>query len=115
MPIHLATADEVSRVISQDTAPAFLLGAVAAFISVLIAHMNRMIDRINIIIARPDSEADGAHEGPAAGSTFAYEIDEPRQLNLPSLAASLPPRLLSWRSSVLSGDGAMNMVPAFCL
>lgn len=36
---------QLSQVISQVTAPAFLLGAVAAFISVLISRMNRIIDR----------------------------------------------------------------------
>ena len=39
------TAAQLSQVISQVTAPSFLLGAVAAFISVLISRMNRIIDR----------------------------------------------------------------------
>ena len=39
------TAAQLSQVISQVTAPAFLLGAVAAFTSVLISRMNRIIDR----------------------------------------------------------------------
>ena len=60
MPIDTSTLDHVSRVISEATAPAFLLGAVAAFVSVLITRMNRIVDRINVIIARPDSDADSA-------------------------------------------------------
>jgi hypothetical protein len=36
---------QLSQVIGQVTAPAFLLGAVAAFTSVLISRMNRIIDR----------------------------------------------------------------------
>jgi hypothetical protein len=36
---------ELSQIISQATAPAFLLGAVAAFISVLIGRLNRIVDR----------------------------------------------------------------------
>jgi hypothetical protein len=39
------TAAQLSQVIAQVTAPAFLLGAVALFISVLISRMNRIIDR----------------------------------------------------------------------
>jgi len=39
------TSTQLSQVIAQVTAPAFLLGAVAAFISVLISRMNRIIDR----------------------------------------------------------------------
>ena len=37
--------DQLSRIIGSVAAPAFLLGAVAAFISVLMARMNRVIDR----------------------------------------------------------------------
>jgi Protein of unknown function (DUF2721) len=37
---------QLSQVISHATAPAFLLGAVAAFVSVLIARMSGIIDRI---------------------------------------------------------------------
>jgi hypothetical protein len=43
---------ELSQTISQATAPAFLLGAVAAFISVLIGRLNRIVDRglaLNVI------------------------------------------------------------------
>lgn len=37
--------NQISQVISQATAPAFLLGALAAYTSVLIGRMNRAIDR----------------------------------------------------------------------
>jgi hypothetical protein len=60
MPVDAATADQLSQVISHATAPAFLLGAVAAFVSVLITRMNRIVDRANAIVARPDSDADSA-------------------------------------------------------
>src|SRR5215470_14136865 len=43
-----------SQVIAQVTAPAFLLGAVAAFISVLIARMNRIVDRSQALNAITD-------------------------------------------------------------
>lgn len=39
------TVTQISQVISQATAPAFLLGALAAYTSVLIGRMNRVIDR----------------------------------------------------------------------
>ena len=39
------SVSQISHVISQATAPAFLLGALAAFISVLIVRLNRVIDR----------------------------------------------------------------------
>ena len=61
MLTDLATADQISRVISQATAPAFLLGAVAAFISVLITRMNRLADRSNALIAIPDDDPRWAH------------------------------------------------------
>ena len=37
--------NQLSHIIGSVAAPAFLLGAVAAFISVLISRMNRVIDR----------------------------------------------------------------------
>jgi len=36
---------QLSQVITQVTAPTFLLGAVAAFVSVLLSRMNRINDR----------------------------------------------------------------------
>ena len=42
---------QLSQVIAQVAAPAFLLGAVAAFTSVLISRMNRIIDRSQALSA----------------------------------------------------------------
>ena len=52
---------QLSQVIGQVTAPAFLLGAVAAFISVLISRMNRIIDRSQALNAIKDDDASKAH------------------------------------------------------
>jgi hypothetical protein len=40
---------QLSQVISQAAAPAFLLGALAAFIAVLINRLNRIVDRTVIL------------------------------------------------------------------
>jgi VIT1/CCC1 family predicted Fe2+/Mn2+ transporter len=48
---------QLSQVITQVTAPAFLLGAVAAFISVLISRMNRIIDRSQALNAIKDDDS----------------------------------------------------------
>ena len=45
------TVSQLSQVISQAVAPAFILGALAAFISVLILRMNRVVDRSQILNA----------------------------------------------------------------
>lgn len=37
---------QLSHVISEATAPAFLLGAVAAFVSILLGRLTAVIDRI---------------------------------------------------------------------
>ena len=50
------TAAQLSQVIAQVTAPAFLLGAVAAFISVLISRMNRVVDRSQALNAIGDDD-----------------------------------------------------------
>ena len=49
--------DQLARIIGNVAAPAFLLGAVAAFISVLMSRLNRVIDRAQFIYAIPVSDA----------------------------------------------------------
>ena len=41
----VADIDQLSAAISHATAPAFMLGAVAGFLSILIARMERIVDR----------------------------------------------------------------------
>jgi hypothetical protein len=43
------SVSQLSHVISQAAAPAFLLGALAAFIAVLITRPNRIVDRTVIL------------------------------------------------------------------
>ena len=45
---------QLSQVITQAIAPAFLLGALAAFISLLILRMNRVVDRSQALNAISD-------------------------------------------------------------
>ena len=59
MPLDTPST-QLSQVIAQITAPAFLLGAVAAFISVLIARMNRIVDRSQALNAISDDNPDKA-------------------------------------------------------
>jgi O-antigen ligase len=61
MPIDTPSATQLSQVISQVTAPSFLLGAVAAFVSVLIGRMNRIIDRLQALNAISDDDSSKAH------------------------------------------------------
>ncbi len=49
--------EQLSRIIGSVAAPAFLLGAVAAFISVLISRMNRVIDRSQFLHGIVDDDA----------------------------------------------------------
>jgi Protein of unknown function (DUF2721) len=49
---------QLSHVISQSAAPAFLLGALAAFIAILIARLNRVVDRTIVLNAISDDDAD---------------------------------------------------------
>jgi Protein of unknown function (DUF2721) len=55
------TINQLSLVISQAMAPAFLLVAVASFLSVLINHMGRIVDRSRAISAIPDEDINKAH------------------------------------------------------
>jgi uncharacterized membrane protein YgcG len=52
---------QLSQVITQAIAPAFLLGALAAFISVLILRMNRVVDRSQMLNAIAANDPTRAH------------------------------------------------------
>jgi cytochrome c biogenesis protein CcdA len=52
---------QLSQVITQAIAPAFLLGALAAFISVLTLRMNRVVDRSQMLNAIDGTDAARAH------------------------------------------------------
>jgi hypothetical protein len=51
------TVSQLSQVISQATAPAFLLGALAAFTAVLITRLNRIVDRTIALNSLADDDA----------------------------------------------------------
>ena len=55
------SVSELSQVISQAITPAFLLGALAAFISLLILRMNRIVDRAQNLNAIMKSDTARAH------------------------------------------------------
>jgi Protein of unknown function (DUF2721) len=52
---------QLSQIILHATAPAFLLGAVAGFVSILIARMNGIIDRVRSLNMIADDDAPRAH------------------------------------------------------
>jgi uncharacterized membrane protein YgcG len=55
------SVSQLSQVISQAIAPAFLLGALAAFISLLIQRMNRVVDRSQSLNAIDAADHTRAH------------------------------------------------------
>jgi hypothetical protein len=57
----LPDAAQLSQAVSQATAPAFALGAVAAFISVLLGGMNIVVDRIRSLNEIADGDPARAH------------------------------------------------------
>lgn len=56
MTVELVATGQLSQVISQATAPSFLLGAVSGFVAVLIGRMNGVLDRIRTINAIADDD-----------------------------------------------------------
>jgi hypothetical protein len=54
-------AVQLSQVISQATAPAFILGAVAGFISILLGRMASVIERIRNLNDIPDNDGSRVH------------------------------------------------------
>ena len=57
--LHIVTPsiDQLARIIGNVAAPAFLLGAVASFISVLIARINHVIERSQYLHDIADGDA----------------------------------------------------------
>lgn len=55
------SVSQLSQVISQAVAPAFILGALAAFISVLTLRMNRVVDRSQTLNAISAADQARAH------------------------------------------------------
>src|SRR6195256_7050858 len=54
---EIPSVSQLSQVISQAAAPAFLLGALAAFIAVLISRLNRVVDRTIVLNSIADNDA----------------------------------------------------------
>jgi hypothetical protein len=54
-------AIQLSQVISQATAPAFMLGSVAGFVSILLGRMNAIVDRIRYLNEIADDDKARAH------------------------------------------------------
>jgi Protein of unknown function (DUF2721) len=55
------SVSQLSQVITQAIAPAFLLGALAAFVSVLTLRMNRVVDRSQMLNGIDDGDKTRAH------------------------------------------------------
>jgi Protein of unknown function (DUF2721) len=55
------SADQFSQLMSQATAPAFVLGAVAAFIAILLGRLTLVIDRIRSLNAITDGDVARGH------------------------------------------------------
>lgn len=60
MPVT-PSIEQLSRIIGNVAAPAFLLGAVASFIAVLISRINRVIDRAQFLHGIADDDASKAY------------------------------------------------------
>jgi Protein of unknown function (DUF2721) len=56
MQLGAADLSQLSQIISHATAPAFMLGAVAGFVSILIARMDGIIDRIRSLNTIADDD-----------------------------------------------------------
>jgi uncharacterized membrane protein YgcG len=68
--LETPSVSQLSQVISHAIAPAFILGAVAGFISVLVTRLNRILDRCRVV---------ASHEG--TGPTKERQYPDMAQLN----------------------------------
>ncbi len=61
MQALLPSINQLSSIIATVAAPAFLLGAVASFISVLTARINRVVDRSQFLHTISDGDGSKSH------------------------------------------------------
>jgi Protein of unknown function (DUF2721) len=61
MDTIVPSAAHIAQVMLQATAPAFVLGAVAGFINVLLGRMTSVIERIRSLNEIPDKDATRGH------------------------------------------------------
>ena len=54
-------AGQLAQVMAQSTGPAFILGAVAGFVSILINRLTGVIDRVRTLHAIADNDTDRQH------------------------------------------------------
>jgi hypothetical protein len=47
--VHMLSLEEISHVIALATAPAFLLGGIVGFLSLLVIRMGRVMDRVQLL------------------------------------------------------------------
>ncbi|MDE1995243.1 MAG: DUF2721 domain-containing protein [Rhizobiaceae bacterium] len=59
--LNAPSPDQVSQVITHSIAPSFLLGAVAAFVSLLSSRLNGILERVRDLNALPESEHAMSH------------------------------------------------------
>ena len=98
MELVPGSINQLSQIISQVVAPAFLLGAVASFVSILAGRMNGVIDRMRYINDLP-------HEGHAKSRL---------KQDLPRLRRRVDLLQRSLLFAIASGvAGAMLIVVAF--
>ena len=61
MQPEVTDLNQLSQVISHATAPAFLLSAVAGFVSILLTRISRIIDRVRTLNMIADDDDSRAH------------------------------------------------------
>jgi hypothetical protein len=107
--------DQLARIIGNVAAPAFLLGAVASFISVLISRINRVVDRAQFLhgIAESDTSRTYLKAGiPRLSAGRPFSIDRCSALSSRrySLRLSSSSPSLARTSKLLT-----NMARRYCL
>ncbi len=67
----ISNIDQLSEVIAHATAPAFLLGAVAGYLSILTARLQRVADRARALRATSRARPESPAEWPEGAATLA--------------------------------------------
>jgi uncharacterized membrane protein YgcG len=87
--------DNLHLAITHATAPAFMLGAVAAFLSILVSRLERIVDRNRALRAANDNPADQSLQEQVSASLSRRMVHLARAIYLSVLSALMTAALLT--------------------
>ena len=114
---RISNIDQLSQVIAHATAPAFLLGAVAGYLSILVARLQRVADRARALGAtsRAVSPSSEAQEGAMTLAARAHLLNRAIYLSALSALSTAALLILAFAFAVFGLEHRLGVALMFVL